>query len=189
MESVLIVAASDKSAHDYTRMVGLASIDQITTLQNCGDARRLLLEREFDIVVIHAPLPDESGESLAKQIVSSGITQVIYLVAGEYFDTISASCESEGVLTLAKPVDSAVFWMALKLAIATQNRLRRTQDENNRLKKKIDDIRIVDRAKYLLISHLNMNEQEAHRYIEKQAMDLRLARRTVAEGILKTYGD
>jgi response regulator NasT len=32
-----------------------------------------------------------------------------------------------------------------------------------------------------------MSEQEAHRYIEKQAMDMRSAKRVVAEGILKLY--
>ena len=52
---------------------------------------------------------------------------------------------------------------------------------------KIEDIRIVDRAKLILISFMSMSEKEAHRYIEKQAMDLRVTRRAVAEGILKTY--
>ncbi|MBO5065156.1 MAG: ANTAR domain-containing protein [Clostridia bacterium] len=35
----------------------------------------------------------------------------------------------------------------------------------------IEEIRIVNRAKWLLISELKMDEQGAHRYIEKQAMD------------------
>ncbi|MDR0322216.1 MAG: hypothetical protein LBI28_11990 [Treponema sp.] len=38
-----------------------------------------------------------------------------------------------------------------------------------------------------MISYMNMNEQEAHWFIEKQAMDMRATKRTVAEGILKTY--
>lgn len=59
--------------------------------------------------------------------------------------------------------------------------------ENSQLKQKIEDIRIVDRAKCILISYLNMSEQEAHRYIEKQAMDLRTTRRAVAESLLRTY--
>ena len=32
-----------------------------------------------------------------------------------------------------------------------------------------------------------MTEPQAHRYIEKQAMDLRITRREVAEGIISTY--
>ena len=75
----------------------------------------------------------------------------------------------------------------LKLTGSMQNRLKRIQAENSKLKQKIEDIRIIDRAKCLLISYLNMSEQEAHRYIEKQAMDMRFTRRMVAEEILNTY--
>jgi response regulator NasT len=61
------------------------------------------------------------------------------------------------------------------------------QTENEHLRQKIEDIRIVDRAKWILVSYMQMNEKEAHRYIEKQAMDLRTTKREVAEGLLKTY--
>ena len=61
------------------------------------------------------------------------------------------------------------------------------EDENNKLQKKIEEIRIVDRAKLVLVQVLSMTEPQAHRYIEKQAMDMRQSRTTVAENILKTY--
>ena len=51
----------------------------------------------------------------------------------------------------------------------------------------MEDIRVVNRAKWLLIEHLSMTEQDAHYYIEKQAMDTRLSRREVAEHIIRTY--
>ena len=50
-----------------------------------------------------------------------------------------------------------------------------------------EEIRLVNRAKWLLIGELNMTEQEAHRYIEKQAMDRCVTKRAVAEQILSTY--
>ena len=52
----------------------------------------------------------------------------------------------------------------------------------------MNEIRLVNRAKWLLISELNMTEANAHRYIEKQAMDRCVSRRQVAEEIIKTYG-
>ena len=45
----------------------------------------------------------------------------------------------------------------------------------------------MERAKYVLIEHLGFSEEQAHRYIEKQAMDRRMTRRGIAEGILNTY--
>ena len=61
------------------------------------------------------------------------------------------------------------------------------QRENVKLQQKIEEIRLVDRAKCCLIQYLNMTEAQAHRHIEKQAMDTRRTRREVAEGILQTY--
>ena len=53
--------------------------------------------------------------------------------------------------------------------------------------KKIEEIRLVNRAKWLLIECLGMKESDAHRYIEKQAMDLRISKSEMAENIIRTY--
>jgi response regulator NasT len=191
MESALIVSASEKDTAFYTVMLSAASIHQVTSLQSCESARRLILKQDFDLVIVNAPLRgeprDESGESFSRHVASKGVSQVILLVKSEFFDSISAACEDDGVLTIAKPVDKALFWSALLLAKSVQSRIKRVQAENIQLKQKIDDIHIINRAKCLLISYMKMNEQEAHRYIEKQAMDMRSSRRIVAEGILKRY--
>jgi len=70
---------------------------------------------------------------------------------------------------------------------ASHKRITGLKNENIKLQKKIEDIRLIDRAKCVLIQYLNMTEPQAHRYIEKQAMDMRITRAEVAQGILKTY--
>lgn len=187
MDSALIVSGTEKSIAFFTEMLTSASYGHIVTLQTCGEARRLLLERDFDLVVINAPLRDKSGESLARHIASKGLSQVILAVKSEYFEEVSAHTEEDGVLTIARPINRALFWSALKLAKSAGSKLKSMRAENSKLKQKIEDIRIIDRAKCILISYLSMSEQEAHRYIEKQAMDMRATKRSVAEGILKTY--
>ena len=187
MESVLIVSHSEKGTEIFNDLLNSADIYQITSLKTCSEARRILLERDFDLVIINAPLRDESGEHLSRHIASKCISQVILMVKSEYFDAVSAICEDDGVLTISKPVNKSVFWSALKLCQSAQNRIKRIWNENEKLKQKIEDIRIIDRAKCTLISYLNMSEQDAHKYIEKQAMDTRSTKRAVAEGILKMY--
>jgi len=191
LQSVLIVSVGDKNTEYFSSLLTASSpypIEQLATVQSCGEARRMLIERDFALVIINAPLRDESGESLARHIAEKGVSQVILVVANEHYNATSANCEDYGVLTVSKPINEVIFRASLKLARAMQNRLARMQMENNKLKQKIEDIRIVDSAKYILISYLSMSEQEAHRYIEKQAMDMRTTRRKIAEGILKTYG-
>ena len=187
MESALIVSATTKSVAYLSELVSAASFNQVISLPSCGEARRLLLERDFDLVIINAPLKDESGESLARHVATKGMSQVILIVDSEFCEAVSEINENEGILTISKPLDKAIFWAMLKLANVTHNRLRNINAENAKLKQRIEDIRIVDRAKCLLISHLSMSEQDAHRLIEKQAMDLRASKRSIAEGIIKIY--
>ena len=55
------------------------------------------------------------------------------------------------------------------------------------LEEKVEEMRIVNCAKYLLIEQLQMTEAQAHRYIEKRAMDRCVTRITIAQSILSTY--
>jgi glutamine synthetase len=44
-----------------------------------------------------------------------------------------------------------------------------------------------NRAKWILINELSMSEPEAHRYIEKQAMDRCISKDQIAKEIINTY--
>jgi response regulator NasT len=186
-ENALLVSSSEKDAALFTGFLKAASINQVTVLPSCDSARKLIQKQDFDLIIVDSPLPDESGESFSRQAAAKGVSQVILMVRSEFFDSVSAACEEDGVLTIAKPVDKSLLWSALSLAKSVQSRVKRIQAENTQLKQSIEDIRIIDRAKCILISFMKMSEQEAHRYIEKQAMDIRSSRRFVAEGILKRY--
>ena len=187
MENVLIVSHTDKGIEFFTELLSSAGVLRVVSLKSCGEARRQLLQQDYDLVIVNAPLRDETGERLAREIAFRGASQIMLVVKSEFYDAVSAACEDDGVMTIARPLNRTVFWSAFKLAKSAQSRLVRMQAENNRLIQKIEDIRIVDRAKCILISCMNMSEKDAHRHIEKQAMDLRTTKRTVAEDILKTY--
>lgn len=187
MDSALIISSSEKIAACLAEILAQASVINITTISNGGEARRILIEKDFDLYIVNTPLPDEFGESLALNIASKQTSVVILIVKAELLDEISDRVEDYGVITIAKPISKSLFWNALKLAAATHKKVKAIHNENRKLIQKIEDIRIVDRAKCVLISHLSLTESEAHRYIEKQAMDMRITRRKVAEEILRTY--
>jgi response regulator NasT len=187
MESALIVSNSEKDTALYTGFLNAASIPQVASAQSCDNARRLIIRQDFDLIIVDSPLVDESGETFSKNTASKGVSQVILLVKSDLFNAASAACENGGVLTISKPLNHELFWSALSLAKSVQNRIKHIQAENVQLKQKIEDIHIIDRAKWILISDMKMSEHEAHRYIEKQAMDMRSSRRIIAENILKRY--
>ena len=193
-EEALIVSSAKESGHQarlalLTEALNSAYIGRITVLDSAGETRRVLLEKNFDFVIIDAPLRDESGENLAMHIADKNLTQVIIAVNSEHHGEVSAVCQKEGILVISKPLSREVLWISLSLAKSMNIKLKRVYAENEKLKQKIEDIRTIDRAKYLLISYLGLTEQESHRFIEKQAMDLRSTKRAIADGIIKTYGN
>ena len=107
MESALVVSYTGKSTAFFTEMLNAACVNQITTLSSVGEAQRSLLERDFDLVLVNAPLRDESGEKFSRYIASKGTSQVILVVRSEHFDAVSAVCENDGVLVVSKPVNRA----------------------------------------------------------------------------------
>ena len=187
LDSVLIVSSSNKAREFFIEVLSQNSYGEVVTVTNGGEARRLLVERIFDLCIINSPLIDEFGDEFAKDIVSSSIGQVIIVVRNDIYDEISEKVEEYGIITIAKPMNRTIFWSVLKIANATYNKIYKLKKENNKLLQKIEDIKMIDRAKCILIQYLNMTESEAHRYIEKQAMDMRTTRKTISEGILRTY--
>ena len=73
---------------------------------------------------------------------------------------------------------------SLQLLCGTRERLRKMEQKTASIEEKMAEIRLVNRAKWLLIERQGLSEQEAHRFIEKQAMDRCVTRRAVAEDIL-----
>ena len=92
-----------------------------------------------------------------------------------------------GVLVIAKPVNKHLFHHFLQFTECFKMRMFRVIEENEKLKHMVADMKIINRAKFLLITCLNMSEDQAHRYLEKQAMDLRTSKLEVAKQVIRTY--
>ena len=137
-------------------------------------------------MVINTPLTDEFGHELAAHA-SAGGAGGIMLCKAEHAEQLGAALEREGVFVMSKPLVRPLFMQALHLVEMTQARMYELIVERDKLRRQLEDLRAVSRAKCLLIERLGWTEEKAHRHIEKQAMDLRISKREVAEEILKTY--
>ena len=183
---VLIVGANDKTFALLSQLLQSGIYEMPLRSGTAGEARRMLLETSADIVIINAPLRDEFGTQLAQNLADDNLA-VILLVPGESYDQVCYKVEDDGVLTLGKPLSGQALQTAIRLATALRAKLQKLDKKNQALQEKMQDIRTVNRAKWLLMEQLRMTENEAHYYIEKQAMDMRLSRREVAENIIRSY--
>ena len=110
---------------------------------------------------------------------------VILLAKTGTAEQIADKLQDFGVLVLAKPFTGAQFRQAVQIAASSYKRLAVLRTENAKLLDKIAQLRLVDRAKCYLIEKKGYTETDAHRLIEKRAMDTRMSRGEVAQEILE----
>ena len=185
--SVLIVSSSVK-AEEYLRdILDTVQFSPVVTASGAGEAKRMQLENHYDLVLINAPLADDFGTELAIEIAEDSASGVILFVKNELFEQVSYKAEDYGVLTVAKPGSRQGIYQAIKLLVATRRRIKTFENKAVTLEAKMKEIRLINRAKWLLIDRFKMSETEAHKYIEKTAMDNCVKRGEIAKNIIRTY--
>lgn len=187
LHSVLIISEQQKGADVISGLLDRGTYSPVRTALSGSEARRLLLSCRYDVVIINTPLPDEFGNELALHAAENTGSGVALIVRNELFDEMCSKVENFGILTIAKPISKQLFHQAFKLLASFRNKWEKYEAEKRKLQAKNEELRIVSHAKCVLVEYLKMSEARAHRYIEKQAMDMRTTKRAIAEGILKTY--
>ena len=109
------------------------------------------------------------------------------LLRAESFEEVDAQVTPYGVFTLQVPFSAGTLRQGLKWMITVRERLRKMEAKNLSIEDKMEEIRLVNRAKWILIEQLKMTEAEAHRHIEKQAMDRCSSKKDIALAIIHTY--
>ncbi len=187
--SVLVVSSSEKFNDTLRTLFAEQNFDPLFFAGSLANAKRYLVENAIDIVIVNSPLPDDMGTRFAIDI-SNGKhdTVCMFLAKSDVYDELNQKLMDNGVFCLAKPIVPSTLMNAMNWMKAARERLRKFEKKSATLEEKMEEIRLVNRAKWLLIDKLNMSEPDAHRYIEKQAMDRCVAKREVAESIIETYG-
>ncbi|MGN1062141.1 MAG: response regulator receiver protein, partial [Candidatus Scatosoma sp.] len=152
-QTVLIVSSSEKGAEFIRKNPGAAVNAFVAT--SGVEARRMLAEREYNAVVINAPLRDETGEELAENVIKDTYAGVLLLVKAEAYEAAAFAAEKFGAFCLPKPISAQAFAMAMRLTLAANARVKLLMKKTLSLKEKMEEIKLVSRAKLLLVSKLS----------------------------------
>ncbi len=182
--SVMVITDDLKISSLISEMLPPYLFEPVVFLDDIQEARRMTMDLPVDIIIVDAG--NGSGTDIAVDL-SETTGTVILLTPPAQFDEFSAKCESYGIISIAKPPDRFFFYMMMKAACAMQNKIKKLTEKNLKLEEKMEEIRLVNRAKLILMQQRNMSEPEAHRYIEKEAMDRCLKKTVIASNLIKTY--
>lgn len=184
---VLVAGGNEKLCELLSEILPRNEYEFLVPAKTAGEVRRLTMDRSVDLVILNAPLKDEFGVQLAQDLAENNLG-VLLLTGSDVSEQVSYRVEQSGVITLAKPTTKQSLYITLRALTALRSKLLQMEQKTKALQQKVADIHTVNHAKWLLIQHDHMTENDAHRFIEKQAMDMRLSRREVAESIIRTYG-
>lgn len=185
--SILVVSATESFNVGLLSLLPEFTYHTIRTIDNIYSAKRMTAEQCFDFVIVNSPLPDDVGVNFAIDTCLSKQTVVLLVVKNEIYAEINEKVTPHGVFTLPKPTSKPIMLRSLDWMISARERLRQFEKKTLSFEEKMTEIRLVNRAKWLLISELQMDEPGAHRYIEKQAMDTGSTKKSIAEKIIQTY--
>ncbi len=182
----LIVSGSKAEFDSVCGVVKRAGNCNVTYVGSGAGALNIAAKNGYDLIVVGA-VADMPRERAAKELSAIASVGVIMLFEGDAFEKTARKAAEYGIVVVPANGDAENLFSAVVLLNAVNARMENVRNQNEGLKKKLDDVKVIDRAKMILMQTLGYDEQQAHRHIERQAMELRLGRREIAMNILKTY--
>ncbi len=184
--NILIAGKTEEICDSIAQLLLELDCDNISTFTSGTIIRGVDISR-FDSVIISTPLSDEFGLDLVADISKDTKNGIVVLAKREIADEVQKKIRFTGAFVLPRPFNKALLIQTIKLTEIAHMGMAKLEEENRQLTQQLSDMKIVNRAKSMLMQYLNLTEDQAHRHIQKQAMDLRKTQRAVAEDILKTY--
>ncbi|SDB05254.1 response regulator receiver and ANTAR domain protein [Pseudobutyrivibrio sp. YE44] len=189
MERALIVCDSEKGTAFYKSFLKENGFIDMMCETSLVTAKRTIQDYDFDICLINLPIGGTNSIEHVVDIAEKNVCQILLFVKADIYDETTDKVADYGIITVSKPISKQLFWQALKAAMAAQRRISMAKRENLKLEKKLDELKTISRAKLLLIVNEDVSEEEAHKLIEKEAMDSRISRYQVALGIIEKYNN
>lgn len=183
---VLVVSASEKFAHEMGSLLQERTF-RTKCVTNAGEARRSILEKTYDYVIVNTPLRDEFGSRLCVDASAHTGTLAVIFTASDLYEDIMQKITPHGVFVIRKPASQQTIRQAVSLLISAREKIRTIEKKAGKAENKLEEIRIVNKAKWYLIDNEDMSESDAHKYIEKQAMDAGITKKQVAQIIIDRY--
>jgi response regulator NasT len=186
MKCVVIAAAKEKTADTLRRILSPLS-SGFRRSPGASGAERILAEEQCGMLVVNTPLTDENGVEFALRTAQRTDIPVLLLVDTASYDEIRYQTSGSGIFVLRRPVSAEMIVQAAQLLITASEKAARYAAEAARLRRRLDDLSAVNRAKLLLIEREKMTEEEAHHALERYAMDHSVGKKEAAQQVIRRY--
>ena len=139
-----------------------------------------------DLYLFDIEMPNVDGLEAAATLARDGLRRPVVVVTGVDDPALIERSIASGVSAyLTKPIDSRELEAALALAAARHAEFEVLEAEVDRAQQALEDRKLVERAKGLLMSALGLSEQDAFRRLQRTARERNLKLVEVAAQIIE----
>lgn len=139
-----------------------------------------------EVAVINYELPDTTGLEVAKIITGDKLCTVVLLTNETQKEYAEGIMNEADLVCLNKPFNKTILLHTLELIMRSRRKIKKLEGELTDLKKNLENRKLIDKAKGVLMDKLGLSEPDAYRKIQKQSMDSGVPMRDVAKIIIDT---
>lgn len=178
-------------------IIAMALADRLTELGHevlgvAADGRQAVEEgrrTQPELYVFDIDLPKLDGLGAAQQLAKEGLRRPVVAITGKTNRGLLERSIEAGVASfLTKPVDERELDAALRLAATRQTELEEMEAEVTRAQRALEERKLVEHAKGLLIEALGLSEPEALRRMRRLARDRNATLPDVARAVVEQRG-
>jgi response regulator NasT len=183
----LVIAEDDASVRLFLR----ETLEQLGH-QVVGEAAsgpemvEAVLAHEPDLVLFDIHMPGQDGLTSLRQIYQQRVVAAVAITADRDQDLVSRATQEHVLAYLVKPVEAQDLGPALQIAWSRFQELRQLTGEVASLREALQNRKIIERAKGLLMKRHHWSEAEAFRRMQRGAMNRRLPLVAVAQDVLSS---
>ena len=207
-----VVVAEDESVNrmDLVGMLEDNGYEVVGEAANGEEAVELARSKRPDVVCMDVKMPRMDGITAAGIICDENIAPVVMLTAFSQPDLVKKSTGAGAMAYVTKPYEESKLIPALEVAMgrfaeindlldnverseaklkATEDELAKAQADLQKAQETLEERKLIDRAKGLLMDKADFSEQGAFRWIQKSSMDQRIPKKHLAMAIIEKYSD
>jgi response regulator NasT len=183
-KAIRILVAEDEALirMDLVEMLQEAGYEVIAQATNGEEAIALALEHQPDLAILDVKMPVLDGISAAEKIIATA--PVLMLTAFSQRELIDRARDAGVMAYVVKPFTIGDLVPAIEIAISRHTQMQSLALEVADLHERLETRKIIDKAKGILMSALNLSEPQAFSWIQKAAMDRRLTMKDVALAVI-----
>ena len=149
-----------------------------------ADMVRTVLAVEPDVVLFDIHLPGMSGLDALRQIYQERVVAAVAITADRDAELVKRALEEHVLAYLVKPVEAHQIGPVLLVAQARFGEWRGLEEENANLRQTLQNRKVIERAKGVLMKRHRWSEAEAFRRLQRAAMNRRTTMVDLAQNVL-----